>query len=130
MGRSILSKPTQRSLPCWNNGMGGKGIISLRHSLSVFCHFFCLEAEKISGKMSGTAKKVTDIAFKAGKKIDWEGMAKLLVSDEARKEFSSLRRSFDEVNSQLQTKFSQVRTFSFSLSGLRYFVLFRFDRVL
>ncbi|CAA7020325.1 unnamed protein product [Microthlaspi erraticum] len=34
-------------------------------------------------------------------------MAKVLVSDEARKEFSTLRRAFDEVNTQLQTKFSQ-----------------------
>ncbi|XP_019199856.1 PREDICTED: ATP synthase subunit d, mitochondrial-like [Ipomoea nil] len=57
--------------------------------------------------MSGTAKKVADVTFKAGKTIDWEGMARLLVSDEARKEFASLRRAFDEVNSQLQTKFSQ-----------------------
>ncbi|KAI4352898.1 hypothetical protein L6164_007105 [Bauhinia variegata] len=57
--------------------------------------------------MSGTAKKVTDIAFKASKNIDWEGMAKLLVADEARKEFATLRRSFDEVNTALQTKFSQ-----------------------
>lgn len=58
--------------------------------------------------MSGTVKKVTDAAFKASKNIDWDGMAKLLVSDEARKEFSSLRRAFEEVNSTLQTKFSQV----------------------
>ncbi|CAL5196198.1 unnamed protein product [Lathyrus oleraceus] len=57
--------------------------------------------------MSGPAKRVVDVAFKAGKNIDWEGMAKLLVSDEARREFSGLRRAFDEVNSQLQTKFSQ-----------------------
>ncbi|KAF2318580.1 hypothetical protein GH714_009093 [Hevea brasiliensis] len=57
--------------------------------------------------MSGTIKKVTDVAFKASKTIDWEGMAKLIVSDEARKEFASLRRAFDEVNSTLQTKFSQ-----------------------
>ncbi|OAY38800.1 ATP synthase subunit d, mitochondrial [Manihot esculenta] len=57
--------------------------------------------------MSGTIKKVTDVAFKASKTIDWEGMAKLLVSDEARKEFATLRRAFDEVNSTLQTKFSQ-----------------------
>ena len=62
--------------------------------------------------MSGTVKKVTDVAFKAGKSIDWDGMAKLLVSDEARKEFANLRRAFDEVNSALQTKFSQVCTFS------------------
>ena len=37
-------------------------------------------------------------------------MAKLLVSDEARKEFATLRRTFDDVNSQLQTKFNQVGT--------------------
>ncbi|KAL8146247.1 ATP synthase subunit d, mitochondrial [Apium graveolens] len=57
--------------------------------------------------MSGTVKKVTDIAFKASKTIDWDGMAKMLVSDEARKEFFNLRRAFDEVNTTLQTKFSQ-----------------------
>ncbi|KAL1102913.1 hypothetical protein V6Z11_D05G399900 [Gossypium hirsutum] len=57
--------------------------------------------------MSGPGKKVVDVAFKASKNIDWEGMAKLLVSDEARKEFATLRRTFDEVNSTLQTKFSQ-----------------------
>ncbi|VFQ87703.1 unnamed protein product [Cuscuta campestris] len=57
--------------------------------------------------MSGAAKKASDVAFKAGKTIDWEGMAKLLVSDEARKEFATLHRAFNEVNSQLQTKFSQ-----------------------
>lgn len=68
--------------------------------------------------MSGAGKKVVDFAFKAGKNIDWEGMAKLMVSDEARKEFATLRRAFDEVNTQLQTKFSQVNSlilFSFSL---------------
>ncbi|GFZ20528.1 hypothetical protein Acr_28g0012330 [Actinidia rufa] len=58
--------------------------------------------------MSATGKKVVDVAFKAGKSIDWEGMAKLMVSDEARKEFATLRRTFDEVNTALQTKFSQV----------------------
>ncbi|KAI7725710.1 hypothetical protein M8C21_018155 [Ambrosia artemisiifolia] len=57
--------------------------------------------------MSGVGKKVTDVAFKASKSIDWDGMAKMIVSEEARKEFSSLRRAFDEVNSTLQTKFSQ-----------------------
>uniref|UniRef100_A0A2P2KAW0 ATP synthase subunit d, mitochondrial n=1 Tax=Rhizophora mucronata TaxID=61149 RepID=A0A2P2KAW0_RHIMU len=57
--------------------------------------------------MSGAGKKVTEVAFKASKSIDWDGMAKLIVSDEARKEFASLRRAFDDVNSQLQTKFSQ-----------------------
>ncbi|KAI5656635.1 hypothetical protein M9H77_25428 [Catharanthus roseus] len=57
--------------------------------------------------MSGAGKKIADATFKVGKSIDWEGMAKLIVSDEARKEFATLRRTFDEVNSQLQTKFSQ-----------------------
>ncbi|KAH7663099.1 ATP synthase F0 complex subunit D mitochondrial protein [Dioscorea alata] len=56
--------------------------------------------------MSGV-KKVGEVAAKAGKAIDWDGMAKMLVSDEARKEFSNLRRAFDEVNHALQTKFSQ-----------------------
>ncbi|XP_020089160.1 ATP synthase subunit d, mitochondrial-like [Ananas comosus] len=58
--------------------------------------------------MSGSgAKKAAEVATKAGKAIDWDGMAKLLVSDEARKEFANLRRAFDDVNQQLQTKFSQ-----------------------
>ncbi|CAK7325531.1 unnamed protein product [Dovyalis caffra] len=56
--------------------------------------------------MSGPSKKVVDVAFKASRTIDWDGMAKLLVSDEARKEFATLRRAFNEVNSQLETKFS------------------------
>ncbi|XP_041991498.1 ATP synthase subunit d, mitochondrial-like [Salvia splendens] len=59
------------------------------------------------GEMSGPGKKVVDVALKAGKAIDWEGMAKLLVSEEARREFFTLHRAFDEVNTQLQTKFSQ-----------------------
>uniref|UniRef100_A0A0D9X8X9 ATP synthase subunit d, mitochondrial n=1 Tax=Leersia perrieri TaxID=77586 RepID=A0A0D9X8X9_9ORYZ len=58
--------------------------------------------------MSGNGvKKVAEMAVKAGKTIDWEGMAKMLVSDEARKEFNTLRRAFEDVNHQLQTKFSQ-----------------------
>lgn len=57
--------------------------------------------------MSGAGKKIADVTFKAGKLIDWEGMAKLMVSDEARKEFTNLRRAFDDVNTQLRTKFSQ-----------------------
>lgn len=59
--------------------------------------------------MSGSGtKKVVEAAAKATKSIDWDGMAKLLVSEEARKEFVNLRRTFDEVNQTLQTKFSQV----------------------
>ncbi|KAJ4978915.1 hypothetical protein NE237_009695 [Protea cynaroides] len=57
--------------------------------------------------MSGSGKKIADVAVKASKGIDWDGMAKLLVSDEARKEFANLRRTFEEVNSTFQTKFSQ-----------------------
>ncbi|KAL6967335.1 hypothetical protein U1Q18_033143 [Sarracenia purpurea var. burkii] len=57
--------------------------------------------------MSAAGKKVVDVAFKAGKSIDWDGMAKLIVSEEARKEFATLRRAFDDVNTALQTKFSQ-----------------------
>ncbi|KAL5995314.1 hypothetical protein ACLOJK_025372 [Asimina triloba] len=59
--------------------------------------------------MSGSGKKVADLAKKAAKGIDWDGMAKLIVSEEARKEFNTLRRTFNDVNHQLQTKFSQAR---------------------
>lgn len=52
--------------------------------------------------------------------IDWEGMAKLLVSEEARKEFANLRHAFDEVNHDLQTKFSQVKVPILNLSGQIY----------
>ncbi|KAJ8459835.1 hypothetical protein OPV22_032761 [Ensete ventricosum] len=58
--------------------------------------------------MSGSeVKKVAEVAAKATTSIDWDGMNKLLVSEEARKEFTNLRRAFDEVNHQLQTKLSQ-----------------------
>lgn len=58
--------------------------------------------------MSGPTKKVADMTAKAVKKIDWDGMAKMIVSEEARKEFFNLRRTFEEVNHTLQTKFSMV----------------------
>lgn len=60
--------------------------------------------------MSGNGvKKVVDLAAKASKSgIDWDGMAKLLVSEEARREFSNLRRAFNDVNQTLQTKYSLV----------------------
>jgi F-type H+-transporting ATPase subunit d len=57
---------------------------------------------------SGVVKKVADAAEKAGKAIDWDGLAKMLVSEEARKEYATLRRTFEDVNHQLHTKFSQV----------------------
>ncbi|OEL37768.1 ATP synthase subunit d, mitochondrial [Dichanthelium oligosanthes] len=56
---------------------------------------------------NGVVKKVADAAAKAGRTIDWDGLAKMLVSEEARKEFANLRRTFEDVNHQLQTKFSQ-----------------------
>lgn len=72
--------------------------------------------------MSGVGKKVADITFKAGRTIDWEGMGKLIVSDEARKEFGNLRRAFEDVNHQLQTKFSQVSFYySTSICESRFF---------
>lgn len=58
--------------------------------------------------MSGPTKKVADMTAKAVKKIDWDGMAKMIVSEEARKEFFNLRRTFEEVNHTLETKFSMV----------------------
>uniref|UniRef100_A0A804LUY0 ATP synthase subunit d, mitochondrial n=1 Tax=Zea mays TaxID=4577 RepID=A0A804LUY0_MAIZE len=70
--------------------------------------------------MSGNgAKKVVDAAVKAGRTIiDWDGMAKLLVTDEARKEFAALRRAFDDVNHQLQTKFSQPIDWEYYRKGI------------
>ncbi|GJW69989.1 hypothetical protein Tco_0126906 [Tanacetum coccineum] len=35
--------------------------------------------------MSGLLKKVSDVGFKASKIIDWDGMAKMIVKDEAKK---------------------------------------------
>ncbi|GJN36464.1 hypothetical protein PR202_gb25369 [Eleusine coracana subsp. coracana] len=58
--------------------------------------------------MSGTVKKVSDTTVKAGRTMEWDGMAKMLVSEEARKAFATLRRNFEDVNHQVQTKFSQV----------------------
>jgi len=52
--------------------------------------------------MSG--KKIVE---KAAKTIDWEGMSKLLISDNARREFFNLRRAYEEVKRTLDTKFSQ-----------------------
>lgn len=71
--------------------------------------------------MSGNgAKKVVAAAAKAAKSaIDWDGMGKLIVSEEARKEFVSLRRAFDEVNHELQTKYSQVYSLSSRVSSIR-----------
>ncbi|RLN36425.1 hypothetical protein C2845_PM03G26940 [Panicum miliaceum] len=57
---------------------------------------------------NGVVKKVADAAAKAGRAIDWDGLGKMLVSVEARKEFATLRRTFEDVNHQLQTKFSQA----------------------
>ncbi|TYH46806.1 hypothetical protein ES332_D11G365100v1 [Gossypium tomentosum] len=89
--------------------------LSLPTSTAVFfkpnLHRLAFGKRESARKMSGLGKKVVDVAFKASKNIDWEGMAKLLVSDEARKEFATLCRTFDEVNFTLQTKFSQIPKF-------------------
>lgn len=77
--------------------------------------------------MSGAGKKVADVALKASRTIDWEGMAKLLVTDEARKEFATLRRAFDEVNSTLQTKFSQVQAILYLSLSYEYIGEFSLD---
>ncbi|KAG4165264.1 hypothetical protein ERO13_A13G068200v2 [Gossypium hirsutum] len=62
--------------------------------------------------MSRPGKKVVDVAFKASKNIDWEGMAKILVSDEARKEFATLRveipKFVDTVTPQYKPKFDEL----------------------
>ena len=57
--------------------------------------------------MSGV-KKMGEVVVKAGKAIDWDGMAKMLISDEARKELANLSRAFDEDNHAFRTKFDQV----------------------
>ncbi|GLJ37066.1 hypothetical protein SUGI_0751020 [Cryptomeria japonica] len=54
--------------------------------------------------MSGKGKS---IAEKAAKTIDWDGMAKFLVTDAARKEFKNLRNTYEEVKRTLDTKFNQ-----------------------
>lgn len=45
--------------------------------------------------------------------IEWDGIAKLLVSEEARMEFSSLRRAFDEITHALHTEVGQGFFLSF-----------------
>ncbi|KAE8786111.1 ATP synthase subunit d, mitochondrial [Hordeum vulgare] len=45
-------------------------------------------------------------------------MAKMLVSEEARKEFANLRRTFEDVNHQLQTKFSQPIDWEYYRKGI------------
>ncbi|XP_042511637.1 ATP synthase subunit d, mitochondrial-like [Macadamia integrifolia] len=95
-----------------------------RHSLSRETEEEEEEEEK-KGTMSGAGEKIADVAVKASKGIDWDAMAKLLVSDEARKEFSNLRRAFDEVNTTLQTKFSQLAfIFSSFFTDLDFWLIF------
>ncbi|CAM8877685.1 unnamed protein product [Rhodiola kirilowii] len=45
---------------------------------------------------------VVDVAKKVRATIDWDGLAKLFVSDRARKEFATLRLTFDEVSQFLK----------------------------
>ncbi|KAJ7570674.1 hypothetical protein O6H91_01G130900 [Diphasiastrum complanatum] len=51
--------------------------------------------------MSGKA-----VAQKVARSIDWEFLGKVVVSDEGRKELSILRRTFEDVNNILETKFN------------------------
>ncbi|KAF0899664.1 hypothetical protein E2562_021363 [Oryza meyeriana var. granulata] len=44
---------------------------------------------------------VAEVAAKVGKAIDWEGMAKMVVSDKACKEFNTLRRAIEDINHYL-----------------------------
>ncbi|TYH74660.1 hypothetical protein ES332_D05G416400v1, partial [Gossypium tomentosum] len=103
------------AIPFQNQNLLLHPTLSLPTSAAVFfepnLHRLAFGKRESARKMSGPGKKVVDVAFKASKNIDWEGMAKLLVSDEARREFATLRRTFDEVNSTLQTKFSQIPKF-------------------
>lgn len=48
---------------------------------------------------------VTQVA----KKIDWEAIAKIVVTDEGKRELTSLRRTYDEVNQTLESKMNVVR---------------------
>ncbi|KAL3683901.1 hypothetical protein R1sor_001923 [Riccia sorocarpa] len=53
--------------------------------------------------MSGAGKNVVQ---RVAKGIDWEYLAKVVVSDEGRRELGVLRRSFDDASNTLETKFS------------------------
>lgn len=126
------NKRASRAFFHWSDQTTFLHLLLLRIRQCVFWGKIC---ERRSRKMSGAGKKIADVAFKASRTIDWDGMAKVLVTDEARREFSNLRRAFDEVNTQLQTKFSQV-LFSISpsldlifslLLGLDFLDLYHFD---
>eukprot|EP00897_Mesotaenium_endlicherianum_P008372 jgi/Mesen1/7563/ME000392S06824 len=52
--------------------------------------------------MSGKA-----VAEKITKAIDWEALAKVIISDEGKREMSALRRTFDDVSNTLETKMNQ-----------------------
>ena len=49
-------------------------------------------------------------ATQVAKKIDWETVAKVIVTDEGKRELTSLRRTYDEVNQTLDSKMNLVRT--------------------
>ena len=72
-------------------------------------------SDGLENMSSNDVKKVVDGAVRASKVINWDNMAKLLVSDESWKEFAVLRRAFEDVNHWLQTKFSQVPDLVFLL---------------
>eukprot|EP00252_Welwitschia_mirabilis_P014861 TRINITY_DN3290_c0_g1_i1.p1 TRINITY_DN3290_c0_g1~~TRINITY_DN3290_c0_g1_i1.p1 ORF type:complete len:166 (+),score=33.87 TRINITY_DN3290_c0_g1_i1:168-665(+) len=51
--------------------------------------------------MSGAGKKIVE---SIRRNIDWDGMSKLLVTENAKKEFAALRRAYDEVTRTLEAK--------------------------
>lgn len=51
--------------------------------------------------MSGSGKAVADKVVKA---IDWDYLAKVIVSAEGKRELSALRRAYDEASNVLETK--------------------------
>ncbi|BBN04374.1 F-type H+-transporting ATPase subunit d [Marchantia polymorpha subsp. ruderalis] len=57
--------------------------------------------------MSGAGKNIVQ---KVTRGIDWDYLAKVVVSDEGRRELGALRRSFDDVSNTLETKFSTKET--------------------
>lgn len=52
-----------------------------------------------------SVKAAAQRTFKA---IDWDKLAKIVVSEEGKREMIALKRAYDDVSSQLDTKFNQV----------------------
>jgi hypothetical protein len=60
------------------------------------------------GRMAAAAcSRIEESGREGGKAIEGDGMAKMLISKEARKKFANLHHTFKDVNHQLQTNYSQ-----------------------